>query len=95
MEKSKSNGQVGPAKPAVTAPELRALEGDPASTDPFDQVKTLITRMGNKRYVEGYRRAMTIISRSVGQLDGENKLRISKTLDQLENELHQAEVATK
>jgi hypothetical protein len=90
MDKTKSNGQVGHAVPADSA-----LQPPPTKTppDPFDQVKALIQQMGQKRYAEGYRRAATVIARSVGQLDGESRTKLSKTLDMLEEELHQAEVA--
>jgi hypothetical protein len=90
MDKTKSNGQVGHALPAASA-----LQPPPTKTsepDPFDQVRTLIKKMGDKRYAEGFRRAATIVARAVGQLDGESKGKLSKALDLLEEELHQAEV---
>jgi hypothetical protein len=91
MQKTKSNGQVGPATPAVAASSV-----DPVPTPaPFDQVKEIITKMGNARYAEGYRRAVLHIARTVGHLDGESRVKMSKTLDELEVELHRAEEAAR
>ncbi len=93
MEKTKSNGQVGHAVPAASA--LQASSPPEAPPDPFDQVRVLVKKMGDKRYAEGFRRASTIIARAVGSLDAEAKAKIAKSLDLLEEELHQAEVVAR
>lgn len=87
--KTKSNGQVGPALPASVA----VVSGPPP--DPFDQVKSLIHQMGERRYADGFRRACRILAPSIGLLDGESKVKLIKVLDQLELELHAAEAAAK
>ena len=91
MQKTKANGQAGPAIPAPAPPPVVAPPTPPP--EPFDQIKSLIEQMGKKQYADGYRRATQLIARAVGRLDGEAKVRLSKVLDQLEEELHQATTA--
>jgi hypothetical protein len=92
MEKTKANGQTGHAVPAAVG--MVAMPKDPAPTsDPFDQVKSVFQKMGNKRYAEGYKRAASLIARGVGQLDGDAKTKLVKVCDMLETELHEAEQA--
>jgi hypothetical protein len=91
MEKAKSNGRVGHAVPAAAVmpqPKETAPPGDP-----FDQVKALLSKMGAKKYAEGYRAATTIIARCIGQLDGDARAKLLKSLTQLEEDLHEAEQA--
>ena len=83
MQKTKSNGQAGPAIPAPTPPGATPA-APPTPQDPFDQVKALMQKVGDQRYAEGFRRASQIIARSVGLLDGEAKAKLTKAVDQLE-----------
>jgi len=83
MEKIKSNGQVKSVPvPAPTPPQ-----------DPFDQIKALVEKVGKKQYAAGYKRAMHLIARGVGSLDTESRAKMANTLDQLELEFHQSELA--
>ncbi len=97
MQKTKSNGHAGPALPA-SAPPPAVVEAKPPPTppsrDPFDRMKALVQQMvqeaGDKRYAEGFRSAAHIIARAFGQLDVESKAKLTKAMDQLEEELHKA-----
>jgi hypothetical protein len=94
MDKTKSNGQVGHAVPAESVVAKPPSPVPVPKPDPYEEVLKAAKRVGQVKYLEGYRRAVTVIARGVGQLDAEAKTKLGKTLDQLEEEVHQAEVAT-
>lgn len=91
MEKTKSNGQIGHAVPAAAVVPPPPAPSPPVSS--FDQVKAIMHKDGLKKYAEGYRAATRILAPVVGQLDTEAKKKLTKALDQLEEDLHKAEQA--
>lgn len=91
MQKTKTNGHAGPAIPAPAPPP--AVEPPLPPPDPFVQIKGLVEKVGKVQYAEGYRRATQLVARAVGQLDGENKAKLARVMDQLEDELHLATIA--
>ena len=68
---------------------------DELKLDPLEEVKALVRRMMDQSYLDGYRRATKVIAMSIGQLDGESKTKLSKTIDILETEIERAETALK
>jgi hypothetical protein len=89
MDKTKSNGQVGHAVPAVLA--LPPAPSPPGG--PFDQVKAIMEKEGLRKYAEGYRAAAKVLAPMIGQLDADGKKKLAKALDQLEDDLWKAEQA--
>ena len=79
----------------MTKPKLKeaVLAAAPPAPpiDFFEATTSLLTKYGDKRYAEGYRRASERIAQAIGALDADSKAKLSAALDQLEMELHQAE----
>jgi hypothetical protein len=92
MEKSKSNGQVEHAVPAAVAAAPPPAKPSPP-VDPFDQIKLCVKQYGLQEYKRGFRRAMNVIAPAIGQLDASAKEKIVRLLNQLEDEMHGAEMA--
>ena len=67
--------------------------GAAGAADAFEPLRKLVTKIGDQRYAEGYRRATYLIALAVGKMDGESRETLARTLDILENELHVAEKA--
>lgn len=95
MQTDKSNGHTKPHG-LVKLPEVAvSTSGPPVVPDPFDQMRAVVKKMGDKRYAEGYRRAVHAITVAVSSLDTDTKLRLAGVFDQLESELYSAEAAAK
>ena len=84
-------GTVVPAESLVVEP--RPLP-DPLA-DPFDAIRATLRRVANLNYANGYRAAVRLLASTIGQLDGESKAKIVKTIDLLEEQLHKADEAAK
>ena len=63
--------------------------------DAFAELKAVVRRMVDDSYAAGYRRAVTLLSQTIGQPGGKKRAQLEKTLNLMEEELHKAEERAK
>lgn len=72
----------------MTMPQL-AVDTEHAKL--LASIKAAMTHAQARGYLQGFRRAVDVIALAIGQLDGESRERIAACMDQLEDELAEAE----
>jgi hypothetical protein len=61
--------------------------------DPLQILKAVTDRFVRQGFADGMRRSATLVAIAVGKLDGEARTKMQAALDQLEDEIHAAELA--
>jgi hypothetical protein len=63
--------------------------------DPLQILKAVTDKFVKQGYADGLRRAARLVAIAVGALSAEERLKLSATLDQLEEEIEVAEAAAR